>query len=649
MFSSGGNTLIYRMRGEILTVEPWGENAFRVRSTRKKALSDRLGALTENTEVYIPDISISDRGAEIVNGKIKAVVESNGKISFFNGGKKILEEFYRIKTVPSTQISCLHLAAREYKGISRGAWEINLRFESNEGEKLFGMGQYQQPYLDLVGCSLEIVQRNGQITVPFLLSNLGYGFLWNTPATGKAVFGKNLTEWHFDMEDEIDYYICVGDTPAEILETYTAVVGRAPQMPETLLGLWQCKLRYFNEEQVISVAEEYHRRGIPLDVIVIDYLHWSKFGDWRFDEKNFPDPTKMTEKLLSMGIKPMVSIWPAVERKSQNYKTMDDMGYLIQTDRGLPIHTDFFNLTYFDATNKDACKYVWEQIKKGYFNHGIKHFWLDCAEPEFRGYHVDNYRYTEGNTAMVGNEYPKHYTKMIWEGLKEEGEEEVVSLVRSAWTGSQKYGALVWSGDVESTFEALRNQVQAGINMGICGFPWWTTDTGGFMHGDVDSPAFHELLVRWFQYSTFSPILRMHGDRMSSKHISDGNLYFPPNEIWSYGEEVYEILKKYVELRESLKNYIKEKTVEASENGSPLIRAMFYEFPDEKECWELSTQYMFGDKYLVAPILETGAVKRELYLPKGTWKNIHTDEIVEGGRYICADAPIDIIPVFEKL
>ena len=650
MFENTGDKLLYSFCGEKLVVEAWGKNALRVRATKKKELSSHLGALTEPVvDACSAEISVNESCAEIVNGKIRARIDSFGKITFFGNDKKILEEFYRIQTVPTTYINSLHLAAREYCGISRGAWEINLRFESNDGEKLFGMGQYQQPYLELAGCTLELVQRNGQITVPFVLSNLGYGFLWNTPATGKVTFGKNMTEWHFNMEDEIDYYICVGDTPSEIIETYTSAVGRAPEMPEDLLGLWQSKLRYYNEEQVLSVAEEYKNRGIPLDVIVIDYIHWPKFGDWKFDNTCFPDPTEMTEKLLEMKVKPMVSVWPAVERSSSNYKEMMDKGYLVGTDRGLPIHTDFFNLSYFDATNPDARKFVWNKIKDGYVKHGIKHFWLDCAEPEFRDYHLDNYRYADGNTTMVANEYPKHYTKMIWDGLKAEGEKDVVSLVRSAWTGSQKYGALVWSGDIESTFDALKNQVQAGINMGICGFPWWTTDTGGFMHGDIDDPKFHELLVRWFQYSTFCPILRMHGDRQSSKHIPDGTKYFAPNEIWSYGEKVYEILKKYVELRQLIKPYVKKKMDEASENGAPLIRAMFYEFPEDAECWKLSTQYMFGDKYLVAPVLEAGATKRELYLPNGQWKNIHTGEIIAGGKYISANAPIDVIPVFEKI
>lgn len=649
MISIHGNQLLFSLRGEKLIVEPWGKNALRIRATRKNKMSERRGALNDVPTDEKVKLFANDDFAEITNGKIRATVDKYGKIIFFDEKKKLLEEYYRIKTVPTTHINSLHMAAREYCGISRGAWEINLRFESNDGEKLFGMGQYQQPYLDLSGCTLELAQRNGQITVPFVLSSMGYGFLWNTPATGKVTFGKNLTEWHFAMEDEIDYYICVGDSPAEIVETYTGVVGRAPMMPEEYLGLWQSKLRYYNEEEVLNVAEEYKRRNIPLDIIVIDYIHWRKFGDWKFDEEYFPNPTQMTEKLLAMGVKPMVSVWPAVEKTCSNYVEMSDKGYIVETDRGLPIHTDFYNLAYFDATNPSACDFVWNKIKDGYVKHGIKNFWLDCAEPEFRGYHLDNYRYAEGNTSMVANEYPKYYTKMIWDGLKSENEQNVVSLVRSAWTGSQKYGALVWSGDIESTFDALKNQIQAGINMGICGFPWWTTDTGGFMHGDIDDPAFKELLVRWFQYSTFCPILRMHGDRQSSKHIPDGTKYFAPNEIWSYGEDVYEILKKYVTLRQKLKGYIKEKFSEASMHGTPLIRAMFYEFPTDCECWKLSTQYMFGDKYLVAPVIEAGAVKRELYLPHGKWKNINSDEIIVGGQYVCVDAPIDVIPVFEKM
>lgn len=648
MITATKNAILYTGCGERVRIEAWGKNALRVRATKKPTFSDRVGALEEKVSARGVKTS-ADENAVIENGKIRAELSREGKITFYDGKKKLLEEMYRIRSVPTVHINALFMASREYSGIPGGEYEITLRFEPNEGEHLYGMGQYQQPYLDLKGCSLELKQRNGQITVPFVLSSLGYGFLWNTSAVGRAFFGKNMTEWRFDMEDEIDYYICAGDSPAEILSTYTAAVGRVPRMPRELLGLWQCKLRYRTQEEVLEVAREYRRREIPLDVIVIDYLHWPSFGDWCLDEKCFPDPSAMTRELASMGVKPMVSVWPAVEKKSRNYESMREAGYFVGTDRGLAIHTDFFNLTYFDATDPEARQYVWERLREGYVKHGICHFWLDCAEPEFRGYHLDNYRYHIGNALKTANEYPKHYTKMVWEGLKKEGGQDPVSLVRSAWTGSQKYGALVWSGDVESTFEALRNQVQAGISMGLCGFAWWTTDIGGFLHGDVDDPGFRELLIRWFEYGVFCPILRMHGDRMSSSHVPDGKPYSPPNELWSYGEEVYEILRRYVGLREELKDYIEGLMREASSSGAPLIRAMFYEFPNDEICYTLSDQYMFGPRYLVAPVLSLGARERSLYLPHGRWRAMASGEILEGGRRVSVPAPPEVIPVFERL
>ena len=191
----------------------------------------------------------------------------------------------------------------------------------------------------------------------------------------------------------------------------------------------------------------------------------------------------------------------------------------------------------------------------------------------------------------------------------------------------------------------------------MAGIPWWTTDTAGFI-GNVEDPTYNELLIRWFQFSTFSPVLRLHGylgpygkfPRLSNKRHSGGFANTAqPHELWSHGEEVYEIFKKYLFIRVDLKDYIKKLMEEASENGSPLLRTMFYEFPNDAKCWDLQDQYMFGDRYLVAPVMYEGMREREVYLPEGSWKDIHTDEIVAGGQTILAAAPLEIIPVYEKL
>ena len=249
------------------------------------------------------------------------------------------------------------------------------------------------------------------------------------------------------------------------------------------------------------------------------------------------------------------------------------------------------------------------------------------------------------------------YSRVFYDEMSRNGTGSVVNLLRCAWAGSQKYGNVVWSGDVPSTFEAFADQIQCGLNMGLAGIPWWTTDIGGFMTDDVNDEDFSQLLIRWYQFAVYSPVLRMHGDRgpynippLDERDWGGGYLHTgQPNELWSYGEENYAIMKKYYDVRVSMHDYIRGLYEEAHENGSPLLRAMFYEFPEDAKCWELSDQYMFGEKYLAAPILHLNAFERDVYLPEGKWKLTSTGEIYEGKQTVHVDAPIDYMPVFEKI
>lgn len=518
------------------------------------------------------------------------------------------------------------------------------------------MGQYQQPYLDLKGCVLELAQRNSQITIPFAVSSLGYGFLWNHPGIGKASFGKNYTEWHAAATKEMDYWITAGDTPSQILEQYTAVTGRAPAMPDGLLGLWQCKLRYRTQEEVLSVARKYRELGIALDVIVIDFFHWTRQGDWCFDPEYWPDPKAMCDELHAMGTKVMVSVWPSVDKKSKNFEELFEKGLLIRTERGCIQTYDFQgDCLEIDVTNPEARKFLWEKCKKNYYDYGIDMFWLDNAEPDYAVYDYDNYRYALGCALEVSNIYPQLYAKTFCDGITALGrQKEMIHLIRSGWAGSQKYASLIWSGDIPSTFESLQDQLSAGLNIGLAGIPWWTTDIGGFMTDDVAAPEFRELLLRWFEFAVFSPILRMHGDRgphdippLSDKEYGGGSLYTGhPNELWSYGEEAFTIMKKHLERRQTLKPYIETLMKEASTTGAPIMRTMFYEFPNDAKCWELSDQYMFGSDYLVAPILHAGETKRNVYLPARQWKNLDDNTVYDGAQTIVCNAPLDVIPVF---
>ncbi len=672
-FVNDNGALVFYHNGEMSKIEAWGQDSFRVRSTMLGKFSGNDWALTEACPRITPQITVDEEDhwvgdgtidkkeiATIINGRLKAVVNFAGIITFYKDDKKILREYFRMYDgTLSRESRCLKVINREWKGIIGGSeYSLNLKFESNDGEKIFGMGQYQQSYLDLKGCVLELAQRNSQISVPFAVSSLGYGFLWNNPAVGQVTFGKNYTEWIARATSEMDYWITAADTPKAILENYTSVTGRAEMFPEDLMGLWQCKLRYRTQDEVLTVARQYQKEGIQIDQIVIDFFHWTVQGDWKFDSKYWPDPKAMVDELHSMGIKVIVSVWPSVDRKSENFGPMMERGLLIKTERGAAQTYDYQgDCVEIDPFNPETRKYVWEVCKKNYYDFGIDAFWLDNSEPDYGVYDFDHYRYCDGPALAISNQYPQMYSRIFYDEMSKIGKRPVVNLLRCAWAGSQKYGNVVWSGDVPSTFEAFADQLQCGLNMGLAGIPWWTTDIGGFMTDDVNDPDFRQLLIRWYQFAVYSAVLRMHGDRgpynippLDDRDWGGGYLHTgQPNELWSYGEDNYAIMKKYYDIRISMHDYIKKLYEEAHTNGSPLIRTMFYEFPEDEKCWELQDQYMFGDQYLVAPILHLNQFEREVYLPAGEWKLTSTGEVYQGGCTVNVAAPIEYMPVFEKL
>ena len=322
--------------------------------------------------------------------------------------------------------------------------------------------------------------------------------------------------------------------------------------------------------------------------------------------------------------------------------------------------------------NPRARRFLWNQLRKGYYRHGIKLFWLDADEPEIKPIHPSNVRYHLGHGQAVHNIYPLLHARGLYEGLQGEGETEIITLNRSAWAGSQRFGAAVWSGDIDSTFEALQAQVRAGLNIGLSGIPWWTTDIGGFKGGDITSPYFRELIIRWFQYGVFCPILRLHGFRLPTNIKSEfddlsnlaqefdtdvvtggggsfgmANFTGASNEVWSFGDEAYRILRDLLFLRERLEPYIITQMQLAHERGAPIMRPLFFDFHQDEQAYLVEDQFMFGPDLLVAPVLLEGARDREVYLPAGaTWKDPWTEEVYAGGRWLSVSAPLHRIPLF---
>ncbi|NMB46686.1 MAG: glycoside hydrolase family 31 protein [Firmicutes bacterium] len=658
MIRQEGNKILRRNDQELLCIEPWGENSLRVRATCLHRFQDDqyFSALLEAGNGKA-EITTEGQSTFITNGKIKCEIMSTGKLRFYNQRRELLLEEYdrnRMRDEVEGEFnSALEIDPRTFEPHhGTNNYRLTVRFESSDEEKLYGMGQYQQPYLNLKGCVLELAHRNSQASVPFAVSSKGYGMLWNNPALGKVSFARNLTEWVSYSTKQMDYWITVGDTPAEIVEAYADATGKVPMMPDYGTGFWQCKLRYQTQEEIMQVARGHKKRGLPISVIVVDFFHWPFQGDWRFDLDYWPDPEKMVGELREMGIELMVSIWPTVEEGSENYKEMKELGYLTRSEAGKRIG-QLGNACFIDVTNPDARAYVWSKIKKNYYDKGIRIFWLDEAEPEFAGYEYSHYRYSLGSVLEVGNLYPRDYARMAYEGMEAAGQKNIVNLLRCAWAGSQRYGALVWSGDIDSSFRSLRNQLVAGLNMGLAGIPWWTTDIGGFHGGNIHSDEFKECFVRWFQFGTFCPVFRLHGCREPFQEplgTTGGGMKRSgaDNEVWSYGEAVYAICKKYMGIREMMRPYVKRLMQEAHAKGTPLMRPLFYDFPEDEQAWEIADEYMFGSDILVCPILYENAREREVYLPAGRWMHLDSKKVYEGNTSFLCDAPIDSIPVFVR-
>jgi alpha-D-xyloside xylohydrolase len=646
--STDNSNLFWRLNGEILKVEPWGLDGARVRATNLRDFPAIPGALDETLPTHSVKSALADGKGVLTNGKLRVEIWQDGTLHFFNAltGAKLLEEPEPIFNRPPS---------RWYRPLGSDLSKLEVYFRATTGERIFGLGQHQHGLLDNKGSVIDLEQRNTEVSIPFYISSLGYGFLWNNPGVGRVELGNNATRWVMEATRGIDYYIVAGDTPAEIMEKYVDATGHPPLLPDFALGFWQCKLRYRTQEEMLAVVREYRRRGLPLAVIVSDYFHWHMMGEWAMDPRDWPDPIGLTRELKEMDVELMVSIWPTVNRNSEAFHEMAERGLLAQTEHGVQAHMGITDttpegvslVTFYDATNPEARVYLWEKIKKNYLDNGVRVFWLDADEPELVPIHADNIRYALGSGLEVGCIYPLLHQKGFYLGMRAAGQEEIINLSRSAWAGTQRYGAAVWSGDIRSRFEVLRAQIPAGLNIAMSGIPWWTTDIGGFMEGDIRTDYFKELIVRWFQYGVFCPLFRLHGVRLPLNGLYGAQSSGAANEIWSFGEKAYEIIKNLLFLREKLKPYLRELNQAAHERGTPPMRPLYFDFPGDPASANRADQFMLGPDLLIAPVTEQGAVSRAVYLPNGTdWIDAWSEVEQPGGHTIQVEAPLERIPVY---
>ena len=618
------NEILFSRKGELVRITPCGKDAIRFQSFPDCSVIDKNYTLIPGKSDAV--IDNQDNCVLMKCGNLEAKLERNGKATFYYDGRKIIEEKPEMT---------FNDGFRRHENKGSGLWSSRVTFEPDENEHFFGLGHSWDNPFDLKGSSFDIRNLNAKCTIPYVYSSLGYGFLWNNPSTGHVDLSFNRTRWSSDCCKFIDYVV-IGGNPKNVCETLADLTGHSPVMPYWATGFWQSRLRYETQDELLEVARKYKEHNIPVSAIVADYFHWTEQGDYKFDPEYWQNVREMADELHSMDTKLVVSVWPTINERSENYHYMSENNMLMRTSRGSDRVFNFYGWqAEIDATNPDTRAYVWRKLKENYIDNGVDALWFDEAEPEIHPEQFDNLLLYKGRGDMVGLLFPYYYSKMAYDGFSSIGKgDEVVTLTRCAYLGSQKYASLVWSGDIPSTFESLAHQVKAGLNMAMCGIPWWNTDIGGFYGADIRSDEFRELAVRWFQFGVFSPVRRLHGSRIRDGERRD--IIEPsgdPNEIWSFGEDVFEILKKLVLLRERLRPYIMLQMKTAAEKGYPVMRPMFFEYPEDEICYTLDGQYLFGDDIIFAPIVNRGQTEKTVYIPEGEWILTKNKERYTKGTY----------------
>ena len=576
-------------------------------------------------------------------------------------GKKLLEMNGWTQAVPSQKDGTVDVL-RDRRPTDAEFYTVGANFVSPDDEHYYGLGQNQEGFLDLRGhavrCWHDYLAPAGQsVCVPFVVTNKGYGLVWDNPSKTTIVPGFNeQTSWTSQVGDRVSFFVVAGATVDEIYAGYRLLSGPTPLLPKAAYGYIQCKQRYASQKEVLEVAQGYRDRHLPADVLVVDWFYYTKMGQFDFDPKYWPDPAAMNKKLHEMGFETMISVWPRFVPADRYYDELLKKGWLIHKADGTPID----GLPYdragsdIDTTNPDAAAWYWKTLREDIISQGFDALWADETEPDLPPngayFHV-------GPGTQFFNVYPLFHTAALYDGFrKDEPGRRALILSRDAYLGAQRNGTIFWSSDIAPTWDTLKRQIPTGLNFAASGMAYWANDTGGWQylppehhpaHKPLLDPSdaranvggyddYPELYTRWFQYAAFLPIFRTHGSR-------------PTNEVWSYGKEAEPILEKYLRLRYQLMPYIYSLAYRTWLTGSPYMRALPLHFPDDPKVADIRDEYMFGPAFLVAPVTEQGATSRQVYLPASAdWYNYWTQERVKGGQTITVQAPIDTLPLFVR-
>jgi len=679
------NGLVLSRDNSTVVLEPYAPNIIRVTLSLQKdqaVAAPGFGFVAHAAAEGWNSVH-SDAGDVYRSSRMAVTVEANRPANparterdiakFFNGsappahitistpdGKKLLEMTGWSQSVPNYKDGNAQIE-NDRRPSDEKFYQVGATFVSPDDEHYYGLGQNQEGFLDHRGHTVECWHNYTatgapSICVPFVVTNKGYGMVWDNPSKTTIEPGFNeQTNWISQVGNRVSFFVIAGNDTDEIYSGYRLLTGATPMLPKAAYGFVQCKQRYITQEEMLNVAKGYRERHLPADVLVLDWFYYNTMGQLDFAPDRFPDPAALNKQLHDMGFQTMISVWPRFTKESRYYDFILKHGWFEHLADGTPTN----GLPYdragsdIDTSNPEAALWYWGVIRDNILSKGFDSLWMDETEPDL----PPNGSYLSvGPGTRYFNIYPLVHTSAMYDGFRRDVKHRALILSRDAYLGSQRNGTMVWSSDIYPTWDAFRRQIPTGLDFTASGMAYWTNDVGGWQylppvhhpaHAPLLDPSdarenvggyddYPELYARWFEYGTFLPIMRTHGSRKY-------------NEVWSYGKQAEPILEKYLKLRYQLMPYIYSLGYKTYQTGAPFMRALFMDFPSDPKIADLRDEYMFGPAFLVAPVTEQGATSREIYLPAGTdWYNYWTNERVHGGQTIKVDAPVDILPLFVR-
>jgi alpha-D-xyloside xylohydrolase len=675
-------------KGETIVLEPYAPNILRVTLSLKRepalagpgyglvaapATEGWSASQTAQADFYQSSriVATVDRDLPSTEPPVQTQVDIS---KFFDGsapgahitlrtpeGKTLVELTGWQQAVPNHKDGTADVA-RDRRPTDAEFFTVGATFVSPDDEHYYGLGQNHEGFLDHRGHPVHcwadyLAPAAPSFCVPFLITNKGYGLLWDNPSKTTIEPGFNeQTKWTSQVGDRVSFFVIVGATADEIYAGYRLLTGPTPMLPKAAYGYIQCKQRYASQDELLAVAKGYRDRHLPADVLVVDWFYYTKMGQMDMDPKFWPDPEGMNKQLHQMGFETMISVWPRFVPGSRYYDELRDKGWFIHEADGTPIDGQPYDRagSDIDTTNPEAAAWYWKTIHENILAKGFDSIWADETEPDLPPngayFHI-------GPGTQFFNVYPLFHTKALYDGFrKDEPGRRALILSRDAYLGAQRNGAIFWSSDIYPTWDTLKRQIPTGLDFAASGLTYWSNDTGGWQYLPAEHHPAHpplldpsdaranvggyddypELYTRWFEYASFLPIFRTHGSR-------------PANEVWSYGAQAEPILEKYLRLRYQLMPYIYSLGYKTWMTGAPFLRALPLDFPGDPKVADLRDEYMFGPAFLVAPVVEQGTTSREVYLPAGAdWYNYWTNERLKGGQTITVAAPIDTLPLFVR-